>query len=34
MLRLGPEATLVEPSELRDVVADAAERVLERYRRS
>ena len=34
MLRLGPEAELVEPAELRDVVADAASRVLARYRRS
>jgi proteasome accessory factor C len=34
MLRLGPEAQLVEPSELRDVVEAAADRVLARYRRS
>lgn len=34
MLRLGPEAELVEPAELRDVVGDAADRVLARYRRS
>ena len=34
MLRLGPEAELVEPADLRDVVADAASRVLARYRRS
>jgi proteasome accessory factor C len=32
MLRLGPEAELVEPEELRDVVAAAADRVLARYR--
>ena len=34
MLRLGPEAELVEPADLRDVVTAAAERVLVRYRRS
>jgi proteasome accessory factor C len=34
MLRLGPEAELVEPADLRDVVAAAAGRVLARYRRS
>jgi proteasome accessory factor C len=34
MLRLGPEAELVEPAELREVVGQAAERVLARYRRS
>jgi proteasome accessory factor C len=34
MLRLGPEAELVEPADLRDVVADAARRVLARYGRS
>jgi proteasome accessory factor C len=34
MLRLGPEAELVEPADLQAVVAEAAERVLARYRRS
>jgi proteasome accessory factor C len=34
MLRLGPEAELVEPTDLRDVVTAAADRVLARYRRS
>lgn len=34
MLRLGPEAELLEPAELRAVVGDAADRVLARYRRS
>jgi proteasome accessory factor C len=34
MLRLGPEAELVEPADLREVVAEAAGRVLARYRRS
>lgn len=34
MLRLGPEAELIEPPDLRAVVATASERVLERYRRS
>jgi predicted DNA-binding transcriptional regulator YafY len=34
MLRLGPEAELLEPADLRDVVAAAALRVLARYRRS
>jgi proteasome accessory factor C len=34
MLRLGPEAELVEPTDLRAVVAAAAGRVLARYRRS
>jgi proteasome accessory factor C len=32
MLRLGPEARLVEPDELRSVVVTAAQRVLARYR--
>jgi proteasome accessory factor C len=34
MLRLGPEAELVEPADLRAVVAEAAGRVLARYRHS
>jgi proteasome accessory factor C len=34
MLRLGPEAELVEPADLRAVVTEAASRVLARYRRS
>jgi proteasome accessory factor C len=34
MLRLGPEAELVEPADLRAVIAESAERVLARYRRS
>lgn len=34
MLRLGPEARLVEPGDLRDVVTAAAGRVLARYRDS
>ena len=34
MLRLGPEAELAEPADLRDVVTAAAGRVLDRYRRS
>jgi proteasome accessory factor C len=34
LLRLGPEAELVEPAEWRASVADAAGRVLARYRRS
>ncbi len=34
LLRLGPEAELVEPSEWRDLIAAAATRVLARYRRS
>ena len=34
MLRLGPDAELVEPDDLREVVVAAARRVLERYRAS
>jgi proteasome accessory factor C len=34
MLRLGPEAELAEPADLRRLVSDAAARVLARYRRS
>jgi proteasome accessory factor C len=34
MMRLGPEAELVEPADLRELVATTASRVLARYRRS
>jgi proteasome accessory factor C len=34
MLRLGPEAELVEPIALRELIAEAADRVLSRYTRS